>query len=242
MRIAAISAAAMAALCLALAPAYGAQKGKSGGPSTHASGSSTHASGSSTHASGSSTHASGSSTHGGGTHAQGAQTTHGSQHGAPPKTTTPKVHGNPHTTTTHTTTTTTLNPIAQKLQGKPLGDRIQKMLPQGMTLNTASEGFKNQGQFIAAVHVSKNLGIPFAQLKATMLGTPTTATSGTNATSTTSTSTSTNPMSLGQAIQRLKPSANSSAEAMLAEKQASDDLRTTSTTSTSKSKKKTSGK
>jgi hypothetical protein len=29
-----------------------------------------------------------------------------------------------------------------------------------MTLDAASTGFKNQGQFIAALHVSHNLGIP----------------------------------------------------------------------------------
>jgi hypothetical protein len=211
MRIAAISAAAMAAVCFALAPAYGAQKGKSGGPSTH----------------------------GAGAHGRpAAQTTHGNPHASAPNTAPPKTHGNPHTTSTTTkttsgTTTAAVNPIARKLQGKPLGDRIEKMLPAGMTLDTASAGFKNQGQFIAAVHVSKNLGIPFADLKAAMLGTPTTATSTTN------TSTSTTPMSLGQAIQRLKPSANSTAEAMLAEKQTGDDLRATSKTSKSK---KTAGK
>ena len=46
------------------------------------------------------------------------------------------------------------------------------MLPANMTLNGASSGFRNQGQFIAAVHVSQNLGIPFADLRAAMLGLP----------------------------------------------------------------------
>jgi hypothetical protein len=32
----------------------------------------------------------------------------------------------------------------------------------------AESGFKNHGQFIAALHVSKNLNIPFDQLKAKM--------------------------------------------------------------------------
>jgi hypothetical protein len=32
------------------------------------------------------------------------------------------------------------------------------------------EGFKNHGQYVAAQHVSENLGIPFEQLKAKMTG------------------------------------------------------------------------
>jgi hypothetical protein len=46
-------------------------------------------------------------------------------------------------------------------------------------------GFKNQGQFIAALHVSRNLNIPFDQLKARMTGS--------------------NPESLGKAIHELRP-------------------------------------
>jgi hypothetical protein len=34
-----------------------------------------------------------------------------------------------------------------------------------MALEAAASGFKNQGQFIAALEVSKNLNIPFADLK-----------------------------------------------------------------------------
>jgi hypothetical protein len=193
-------------------------------------------------------------------------------------TTTTKAHGNPHaspsggntttaTTGTSTTTgtgttagtgtgtgtstaTTALNPIALKLQGKPLGARIEKMLPSTMTLNTASAGFRNQGQFIAAVHVSQNLGIPFADLRATMLGLPlpsahTPTTIGTTPTgTTTATSTTTlTPLSLGQAIQKLRPSANSTTEAARAQTQATADVSrtttpTTTTTSTTSSTKK----
>jgi hypothetical protein len=151
---------------------------------------------------------------------------HGNPHTS--KAPAPKVHGNPHTTTTATTkahgnphaatpagTTATLNPIAQKLQGKPLGTRIEQMLPAGMTLDTASQGFRNQGQFIAAVHVSQNLGIPFANLKTAMLGTPVPG----------ATISPTTPHSLGQAIQELKPSANARTERVRAESQAADDVR-----------------
>ena len=61
-------------------------------------------------------------------------------------------------------------------------------------LKLAAAGFKNEGQFIAALHVSKNLGIPFDQLKAKMVGTAATATTA-----------ATSPESLGKAIHDLKP-------------------------------------
>lgn len=166
------------------------------------------------------------------------KTTHGNPHTTTsPKPSsaapTPKTHGNPHTSTTAaapdvppaptpSTTPQTVNPIAEKLQNKPLGARIEKMLPVGMTLDTASEGFRNQGQFIAAVHVSQNLGIPFAELKATMLGRPVAGS--------TTDITSSSPMSLGQAIQRLKPFANATTETARAETQAAGDLKATGTT------------
>ena len=127
-----------------------------------------------------------------------------------------------------TTTATPLNPIAAKLQGKPLGSRIEQMLvPTGMTLNAASDGFRNQGQFIAALHVSQNLSVPFADLKATMLGTPVPG----------ATVAPTSPMSLGQAIQRLKPFSNPTTEATRAETQASADLQTITTSTASTTKK-----
>ncbi len=68
----------------------------------------------------------------------------------------------------------------------------------------ASQGFKNLGQFVAAVHVSHNLGIPFDQLKAKMIGPPS--------------------ESLGKAIQDLKPAANSKEETKKGEKQAKQDM------------------
>ncbi len=83
-----------------------------------------------------------------------------------------------------------------------LQTRLGSMLPSGMSLTDAASGFKNLGQFIAAVHVSHNLGIPFDDLKAKM-------TSG---------------ESLGKAIKELKPDANSKAEAKKANKQAKDDI------------------
>jgi hypothetical protein len=107
------------------------------------------------------------------------------------------------------------------------------MLGSDMTLDNASAGFKNQGQFIAALHVSQNLNIPFKDLKAAMLGTTVTTTGGTatggTTTGGTSTSTSAGPMSLGQAIHKVRPSAAATTEAQNAQAQASADLGTTST-------------
>jgi len=119
------------------------------------------------------------------------------------------------TTTTSTTTTTrsgathtsthTVNPIAAKISAKPqLNARITAMLPPHMSLNRASSGFKNQGQFIAALHVSKNLGIPFRDLKNDMTR---------------------KHMSLGQSIQDLKKSAASGTEARRGEAEAHEDLK-----------------
>ncbi len=62
--------------------------------------------------------------------------------------------------------------VPQRIANNPaLATRLQPLLPSGMTLASAASGFKNQGQFIAALHVSRNLNIPFAQLKAEMTGT-----------------------------------------------------------------------
>jgi hypothetical protein len=81
-----------------------------------------------------------------------------------------------------------------------LAARLTSMLPPGTTLIDAASGFKNQGQFIAALQVSKNLNIPFADLKDRM-------TAG---------------QSLGQSIQALNPSlteAEAKASAKAAEAQ-----------------------
>src|SRR5579864_7302674 len=53
-------------------------------------------------------------------------------------------------------------PVPQKIAANPaLLARVQPLLPSGMTVATAASGFKNEGQFIAALHVSRNLNIPF---------------------------------------------------------------------------------
>ncbi len=95
--------------------------------------------------------------------------------------------------------------IASKLASNPkLSAKLSALLPPGSDLAAASAGFKNLGQFVAAVHVSKNLGIPFDQLKAKMTGPP--------------------PLSLGKAVSALDPSANAKTAVKQAEQQAKADL------------------
>jgi len=46
-----------------------------------------------------------------------------------------------------------------------LATRLTPLLTSGMTLATAASGFKNEGQLVDALHVAKNLDIPFLELK-----------------------------------------------------------------------------
>jgi hypothetical protein len=102
-------------------------------------------------------------------------------------------------TTTSTTGSTTLSPVQQKVQSHTqLASQLQSRLP-GTNVVTAASGFRNLGQFVAAVNVSHNLGIPFPQLKRDMVQ---------------------RHMSLGQSIQDLRPSANSTQEVERAQTQA----------------------
>lgn len=71
--------------------------------------------------------------------------------------------------------------------------RLLAMLPPGTDLQSAAQGFKNRGQFIAAVNASTNHNISFDELKSKMTGIAPGATEPTAA-----------PMSLGQAIQSFK--------------------------------------
>ena len=50
-------------------------------------------------------------------------------------------------------------------QNTKLSGKLQTLLPEGTNVPQAADGFKNLGEFVAAVHVSHNLNIPFDQLK-----------------------------------------------------------------------------
>jgi hypothetical protein len=115
--------------------------------------------------------------------------------------------------TTQPTTSTT--PTTQYMKNPTLEARLLKMLPEGTNLNRAAAGFRNWGQFVATLHVSDNLNIPFRDLKTRMVS---------------------GQMSLGQAIQDWKGSqsttpiitprpASTEREVRKAEQQAADDFR-----------------
>ncbi len=94
-------------------------------------------------------------------------------------------------------------------QNKNLSSKLSAILTkEGLSttqIQQAPNGFKNLGQFVAAVHVSQNLGIPFAQLKSYMM--------------------SGHGHSLGQAIQASKPDVDSQAESKKGFKQANEDIK-----------------
>jgi len=90
-------------------------------------------------------------------------------------------------------------------QNTKLASKLQGLLPPKTDLQTAASGFKNLGQFVAAVHVSHNLDIPFSDLKGKLTGP--------------------HAESLGKAIHDLKPDADAKAEVKKAKHEADDDLK-----------------
>jgi hypothetical protein len=141
------------------------------------------------------THAKGGPVHGG---TPTTSTSHGRSAKAP---TTPPGQAKHGTTSTTKVAATSVPPAMPK--NPKLVAKLQGLLPAGMTVEQAADGFKNQGQFIAALHVSNNLGIPFEDLKASMV---------------------TDGMSLGSSIQALKPTSDATTETERANKQARADL------------------
>lgn len=51
-----------------------------------------------------------------------------------------------------------------------LAAKLQKLLPEGPTIQEACDGFKKLGDCVTAIHVSQNLGIPWADLKTKVTG------------------------------------------------------------------------
>jgi hypothetical protein len=95
--------------------------------------------------------------------------------------------------------------IAAKLAKNPaLSAKLSALLPPGTDLNAAAAGFKNMRDFVAALHASKDLGIPFDQLKAKLTGP--------------------GSENLRKAIADLAPTVNAKAAEKTAEKEAKADL------------------
>ena len=75
-----------------------------------------------------------------------------------------------HDKTSQTTTGVTLSPVQQKLQRNTnLASKLESRLPKGTDLMKAADGFKNLGQFVAAVNASYNHDLDFTKLKTAMV-------------------------------------------------------------------------
>jgi hypothetical protein len=81
--------------------------------------------------------------------------------------------------------------------------KIQSLLPAGMAADQAAFGFRTQMQFVSAVFASKNLDVPFDELKTRLL---------------------THGMTLDESIHALRPNVNATAEADRALRQADTAL------------------
>jgi hypothetical protein len=142
--------------------------------------------------------------HGGGMSGGGSASMHGSDHSSSDSS-----HGKSESDADHSSGHDSGHSghgsISQKLASNTqLASKLQGLLPLGTDLQAAAQGFKNLGQFVAAVHVSHNLGIPFDQLKAKITGP--------------------GAENLGKAIHDLQPAANAKAEVKKAEHEAHSDL------------------
>jgi hypothetical protein len=103
--------------------------------------------------------------------------------------------------------------VSEKLASKPnLLARAQKAVGTTVDLNAATYGFKNFGQFNAAVNAANNHGIKFEDLHAAMTGY---AYDGT--------STGEGTLSLGQALKQLRPGIDADRAAAAAAQQAAND-------------------
>ena len=83
-----------------------------------------------------------------------------------------------------------------------LAGNLAKLLPAGSDLRSAGAGFRTLGEFVAALHVSRNLQIPFTELKARVMG----------------------DGNLGSAIASLRPDTDSQIEARKARAAAHEEL------------------
>ena len=102
-------------------------------------------------------------------------------------------------------TTGKLSPVQQSLRRNPdLADRVAGRLPPRIDVMWAASGFRDMGQFVAAVNAADNLQIPFMTLKSRMLD---------------------DGMNLGQAIRDLRRSSDYRKEARRAEDEAKKMMR-----------------
>lgn len=87
-----------------------------------------------------------------------------------------------------------------------LRETVRVRLPEGTDLHSAAGGFRRLELFVATVNASNNLGIPFFELKRRIVN---------------------DGMTLGQAIQDIRPTSKYWSEARRAEEDAAAAIRTT---------------
>ncbi len=98
------------------------------------------------------------------------------------------------------------SPVQRDLQRNVvLADGLRGRLPRGTDLNAAAAGFRRLELFVATVHASNNVDIPFSELKRRIVN---------------------DGMTLGQAIQDIRPKSQYWAEARRAEDDAAAAIRT----------------
>jgi hypothetical protein len=101
--------------------------------------------------------------------------------------------------------TGSLSPVQQSLRrNAALADRVAERLPARIDVMWAASGFRDLGQFVAAVNAAYNLQIPFMTLKSRLLD---------------------DRMSLGQAIRDLRRSSDYRKEAKRAQDEAKAMMR-----------------
>src|SRR5881394_887964 len=96
--------------------------------------------------------------------------------------------------------------VQQELQRNAIvREAVRVRLPESTNLNTAAAGFRRLELFVATVNASSNLGISFAELKRRIVN---------------------DGMTLGQAIQDIRPTSKYWTEARRAEEDAAATIRT----------------
>jgi hypothetical protein len=94
--------------------------------------------------------------------------------------------------------------LGEELAHNPkLTAKLEPLLPKGMDIQMAADGFKKLDDFTSALHAAQNAGIPFVQLKARVISGDT----------------------LLKAIHFLDPTADAKAVVKKAEDQAKQDLK-----------------
>lgn len=105
------------------------------------------------------------------------------------------------------TTMTQKTPSQLLAQNPTLSSKVKDLLPAGTSPQEAASGFTDLGKFVATLHVSRNLNIPFDQLKGKV----------------------TNGDSLGKALQTLNPNLSHEqikSEIKKGKQQAKEDIKT----------------